>query len=341
MENRWISMHIFYAAPPNHLLLEGVAPLVEELRHRELISRSFFIRYWQEGSHIRLRLLPAPGVTPDAIAAIAEPAIADFLRRRPALYRYDDESYQPFYKAMFVGEYGEAKWWETYPDGRMPFRPNNSFHYIAYEPEYHRYGGRAGVELAEWHFEVSSNIVLRIMRETNVHVRPILLGQSVRLTLPFLYGFIEQDEQLVGFLGRYMQYWQQSFHKELSDLSPFDKSYVRIADELKRRIAGTRAHIVGARPADLLGLDRVWLEHIRELRGRVEALVDSQQLILPDASGAMTPVSSRQDALNRLMGSYIHMTNNRLGVGTGDETYLAYLIQSALLDRSAVLQEAA
>jgi thiopeptide-type bacteriocin biosynthesis protein len=339
MEQNWISAHVFYAAAPTPLLLEGVAPLVDELRRRKLIQRYFFIRYWLEGSHVRLRLLPAEGVAPEAMKAVLEPAIEDFLRRRPALYRYDDESHQPFYKTLFVGEYGEEKWWETYPDGRMPFRPNNSLHYIAYEPEYHRYGGPAGVEVAEWHFEHSSDAVLRILGETNAHVRPILLGQSVRLTLPFLYTFLEDDARVELFLRRYVQYWQQAYHKELADLSPFDKPYARLAEELRQRIDEIRRHVVYGQPAALLELDRAWLEHLRELRVRLEKLVDSQELVLPDAGGAMTPVSDRRDALNRLMGSYIHMMNNRMGVGTGDETYLAYLLQSAVREQLAVPAE--
>ena len=43
-------------------------------------------------------------------------------------------------------------------------RPNNSCSYEPYEPEYGKYGGPAGVALAEWHFEHSSDLVIDAIR---------------------------------------------------------------------------------------------------------------------------------------------------------------------------------
>src|SRR5262245_17361535 len=153
----WISMHVFYAANADPMLVDCVTPLLRDLRSRGLTQRHFFIKYWQEGPHIRLRFLPADGVDPAEIKAEAEAAIGEFLQRRPALYELDPESNSEVYKEMYVSEYGEQRWDEEYgPDGVMPFQPNNSFQYIAYEPEYDRYGGPDGIEVAEWHFEKSS-----------------------------------------------------------------------------------------------------------------------------------------------------------------------------------------
>src|SRR5690606_19224231 len=103
------------------------------------------------------------------------------------------ERYGAFHKQMFLAEYGEEAWNEKYgADGVMPFRDNNSYHYIEYEPEYDRYGGPHGVELAEWHFEKSSDIILRILRDINVRVRDILIRISRQLFLAVCYVFMEQ-----------------------------------------------------------------------------------------------------------------------------------------------------
>ena len=107
----------------------------------------------------------------------AEAAIDAFLRRRPALYqvepgflsdsttRCSTSSTPTSDRAAYLG-----------PDGRMKLRPNNTFAYEPYEPEYGKYGGPAGVELAEWHFRHSSDLVLDAVSSMNLHLRTVLLG---------------------------------------------------------------------------------------------------------------------------------------------------------------------
>ena len=53
----------------NPLLL---GQFLHHLREQELISRYFFIKYWLEGPHIRLRLLPSPGVDEDFVRHLAQ-----------------------------------------------------------------------------------------------------------------------------------------------------------------------------------------------------------------------------------------------------------------------------
>src|SRR5690242_11628145 len=109
MTNNWISMHIFYASNPNPLLTEAVAPLIDELKQQRLIQHYFFIRYWQEGPHIRLRLLPTEGVEAETVTRKAEENISAYLQRRPALYNADNDYAKALYKDMFLTEYGEEQ----------------------------------------------------------------------------------------------------------------------------------------------------------------------------------------------------------------------------------------
>ena len=92
MVKNWISLHVFYYGDQNDLIVNCVAPLIAELRSQKLVQCSFFIRYWMEGSHVRLRLLPAAGVDEEKIKGIAEQAITIYLRRRPALFEPDPKS---------------------------------------------------------------------------------------------------------------------------------------------------------------------------------------------------------------------------------------------------------
>src|SRR5688572_3809253 len=154
-DGEWQAIHIFYAAAPRPMLTDCVAPLVHDLRGRGLIERYFFINYWLEGPHVRLRLKPVNAAATAEVLRTAEEAIAGFLARRPALYEMDSD-YQAFSQRMFRLEYGEQEWIARYGhDGTAPIQPNNSYGMRQYEPEYDKYGGPDGVALAEWHFEQS------------------------------------------------------------------------------------------------------------------------------------------------------------------------------------------
>ncbi|MBY8872564.1 thiopeptide-type bacteriocin biosynthesis protein [Micromonospora sp. PLK6-60] len=332
-DHGWLSVHVFYASNANPMLVEGVRPLVDELRADGLISRYFFIKYWMEGPHVRLRVLPAPGVDPALVRARVDAAISAFLGRRPALYEVDADGLGDLYKQMFLAEYGQERWTAEYgADGTMPMRANNSAHHIPYEREYGRYGGPAGIDLAEWHFEHSSDVVLDLLATTNVHVRPVLLGLSTQLTTMMCAAFLADDRQIAGFLDEYRRFWEVSYQEPSDDYhDSFARSYQKMDAALRERLAGIRtaARDQGVR---VTGVEGRWLAHCRELRDRVVAAADRGELVFQRGGGEPTVVDDRDAAMAILLSSYVHMTNNRLGVSILDEIYLTYLIRSALLE---------
>jgi len=348
----WMALHVFYAGNPAPLLSQCVAPLVADLRRRGLIYRYFFIRYWMEGPHTRLRLRPARPQDAAEVSRLAEAAIEDYLRRRPAVYSVDSDMTADLYRQMFVAEYGETAWRDRYgEDGKMPVRENNSYAYIEYEQEYDRYGGPAGVELAEWHFERSSDMVLRLLETTNVHVRTVMFGISAQLTLAMCFTFLGSGDQVADFLEGYGSFWEMSYmqaDENRHDL--YDKVYGELAGSLAARTAEIRAALAAGQPGELTGFAREWAEHCHELRERVVAAVAERQLVFQvfedrTAGGGVhsdaEPERERRPAadpamtLRILLSSYVHMTNNRLGVNIHDEVYLAYLLKRAVLDDMA------
>lgn len=326
MSKPWISVHIFYSSNGNPLLGECVAPLVAKLRERGLISRYFFIRYWMGGPHVRLRLLPAEGVAEASVKEVVEADIAAFLARRPALYEIDRAALAPLYRNMYEAEYGAEEFAARFGEGgELPFYDNNTFHYIDYEPEYDRYGGEAGVDLAERHFEVSSDMVLRLVRETNMHVRGIVMGHSVQMMLQMCYAFLGDEERIVAFLERYMEFWQTSYAQNSQKLYPgFDRKYAHMEAKLRNRVEEVRRLTRGDDPSAGTESERLWLAHIKEVRAEALRLAAEKRLPL---SGE---VDDPEIALVILLSGYLHMTNNRLGVSILDEIYLSYLVARAL-----------
>jgi thiopeptide-type bacteriocin biosynthesis protein len=335
MNKRWLGVHVFYSANPNPLLTGCIAPLTERLRQEGLVSRYFFIRYWLGGPHIRWRLMLAEDASEDAVKAVIEPVLTAFLARRPALFEADNSQLKGYYRQMFEAEYGKEELIAKYgEDGEIPGYDNNTFHYIEYEPEYERYGGELGVDLAERHFEVSSDIVLKLTDETNVHVRSIVMGHAVQLMLQICYGFFGDDEAVGEFLERYREFWQSFYQQDRSRLFPiFDRKYTKMAERLQRRIDEVRENIHDHSQGT--EVERKWAAHVRQMRAELGALYKEGKLDLP------AEMQSEGAALAYLLTSYVHMTNNRIGVSINDESYLSYLLGRAVDDsRERLLKEA-
>ena len=325
MNKRWLSVHIFYSSNSDPMLTEAVAPLVRKLRELELISSYFFIRYWLSGPHIRLRLLLADGVSEDAVKQIVDQDFSAFLARRPALFEIDKQVLAPLYKGMYLAEYSEEKYAEEFgADGELPFLDNNTFHYIDYEPEVDRYLGEQAMDLSERHFEVSSDLVIKLIEETNMHVRGIVMGHSVQLMLQTCYTFLGNDERVDTFLERYMDFWQTSYAQNSQKLYPgFDRKYSHMAPKLLKRIAEVQNLNDGNEHAGT-ETERNWIAHMRDVRDQIRHLAATNSLKMHEGA------EGEDAALNILLSSYIHMTNNRLGVSILDEVYLSYLIRRAL-----------
>lgn len=333
MSDDWVALHVFYASDSNPILVEAVRPLVEDLRRDGLIDRWFFIKYWMEGPHLRVRFRPTRPAVRDEVRVRATAALEAFLTRRPALYDTDIDGLGDLYKKMYVAEYGEERYVEEYGvDGEMPFRPNNSVAELPYEQEFDRYGGPAGMAHAEWHFQASSDLVARLLATSNTHVRPVLLGLATQLSLLTAYTFLGSDEAVRRFFQRYRDFWETSYQEPSDDYhDSFDKSFALTRESLQERIDRIRTITAGTSDQALSGIERTWLSHCRELQERVLTAAAAEELVFPSrTTGEREPITDPEGLATVLLSSYIHMTNNRFGVAILDEIYLSYLIEKAL-----------
>ncbi|MDX3072810.1 lantibiotic dehydratase C-terminal domain-containing protein [Streptomyces sp. MI02-7b] len=329
----WQALHVFYAASPRPLLLDCVRPLVAELDSEGLLSGYFFINYWLQGPHVRLRLKPSSADVAEEVGERALRAVRGFLATRPALYEVKAGFLADLYNQLFELEYPrEQRDKLVGPDGRMLLRDNNSVSVEAYEPEYGKYGGPAGVALAEWHFQRSSDLVIEALRTMNLHVRTVLLGTAAQLMMVMSASFLDDDEQLAHFLERYHAFWDGAFSgTEFTARKGYDRAFGDMGAELGRRFAGIRSAIAAGAEEELPGFLRGWARHCRELAGRVRELAAAGRLVFRSWSGDEEfEVTEPGRALAMLMSPYMHMTNNRLSVTIRDEAFLAYVLARAL-----------
>lgn len=346
----WMAVHIFYAADSRPVLTECVRPLVRELRERDLLERFFFINYWLEGQHVRLRLKPRTPELAGEVRGAAEEAISAYLRRRPALYDFDSEFLLEMYEDMFRLEYSEEERIERYgSDGPMPLRENNSYAFLPYEPEYAKYGGPKGIELAEWHFEHSSDLVLRIVDQANTHLRTVLLGIASQLMMVMGTTFLPDHADLGSYYRDYHEFWQHAFKiTDLATVDKYEENFGRMSERLSHRFTDIETAVHGDGESRLSSFAQAWADHCRELRARVVDLVERRELLFPAwdpdrlrhsrTDDDFQPVTDPDAALRILLSPYMHMTNNRLGATIVDEAYLSYMLGRVVDTRRAAVE---
>lgn len=321
----WVGLHVFYHGDADPLLTGWLRPTVERLRACGAAASYFFIRYWLEGDHIRVRMRPTPGVRRETLVALMEERIARFLERHPST---DRPPVLPasVHRSFFLAEYDQSTWDRLYgANGTMPLRANNTWRWVPYEPEYGRYGGQLGVELSEWHFEASSDAILGLLSPRGP-TRSRRLGMSSQLALILCAAFLDDDEAIVDFFTDYRDFWHRGYGLGGDPDLTYEGAYRRMADRLRPRLAAVLTATRTGSPEQGSTLSD-WAQHCHLLRQRVTALAQAGGY---ESRERLVVVSDPGLALRELLPSFVHMTNNRLGISIAEEAYLAHLARSAL-----------
>ncbi|MEW1871794.1 thiopeptide-type bacteriocin biosynthesis protein [Streptomyces caelestis] len=153
--HHWSAWHLHLATTArsahDRVLTDVVGPTVRELPPG---AEWFFIRYWQSGPHLRLRIAD---LAPDARARV-EHALRDRLASAGRL--------APGEEPLAAGAYAQsaarlAAAGETGVDSTVRALLPPGVHRAGYDPEFERYGGPALMPAAESLFHLSSELVLR------------------------------------------------------------------------------------------------------------------------------------------------------------------------------------
>ncbi|MGC9497482.1 thiopeptide-type bacteriocin biosynthesis protein [Streptomyces sp. WG7] len=151
----WISAHLFHHGDQDQLLTSLVDPLTGELRGRAWAERSFFLRYWDGGPHVRLRVLPGDDAVREDVRKLIEHRAAAYFGRCRAPDVLTQEEYLA--SAREIGA-----WEGVVPSAHM--YANNSVHFLPYHREHGRYGSGSTIETVEEHFAESSALALAQLR---------------------------------------------------------------------------------------------------------------------------------------------------------------------------------
>jgi thiopeptide-type bacteriocin biosynthesis protein len=322
MKPNWLSMHIHYNSDPFWLLTEAIDPLIAQLFEQDLLSNYFFIRYWEQGPHIRLRLMPSQADAAPALLQTVGSRVEQFLTRRPSIFKFPSMYMSDMFRELFIEEYSEAALYKKYgKKGLIPFERNNSIKPVDYEPEYERYGGTRGTAIAERYFEDSSAITLQVLGGQNGHDFRIVLGQAFRFFVYVCLVFFDASER-ADFAAAYQRQWAQfGGKKSPSTRSEFSYKYERQRDALAYAMHACEDVFAGL--AEATPVEAAWIVALQRLKvSLVEACADGD-IAVPETRGGAAAYA------RYLLPSYIHMHNNRMGLSISDEVYMAYLAGQA------------
>jgi thiopeptide-type bacteriocin biosynthesis protein len=169
----WNSWHLHLGSMARSLhdrvLTEVVGPVVESVDERPW----FFIRYWQRGPHVRLRI--------GDLAHGSRQRLETLLRERLALAGALATGEEPLAEADYRTDAGRHAAGERGTDRIVGSLRAPGVYRDIYEPEFDRYGGPALMARTEWLFQCSSELVLALLPHLRTTRQRALL--AIRATM--------------------------------------------------------------------------------------------------------------------------------------------------------------
>jgi thiopeptide-type bacteriocin biosynthesis protein len=285
----WTAWHLHLGTATtsagDRVLRETVEPAVDALPGRPW----FFIRYWQGGPHLRLRVAD---LTAREVATTTA-RLEESLRSSGAL-RGDEV---PLDVTAFGDEAARHAAAETGSDRVADDVRPPGLHRSTYEPELQRYGGPGLMGVNETLFELSSRMVLAILRSSPS--RGQRAGAALRATMAAATALGDAGDQSVFYgigLGAWRR-WSEEF------------GYPEAAVRAARSVTPEALGCVPVHPRDH-GQFTPWHDAV---------------------SGLVADVRTRTPERHpgEIVSSQVHMTHNRLGLGILDELRTYALLASA------------
>ncbi|USX56355.1 lantibiotic dehydratase C-terminal domain-containing protein [Lentzea sp. HUAS12] len=187
-DTSWVCLHVHLSHRQDDYLRDVVRPLFQSMMDGELVDRCFFLRYWQEGPHIRVRLHPRISADRARIRHALLENSSDWLREGPAAPEIDERSWLDAVRPWAAAE-GERD--------VLPPLPHGSLVESTYRPEHDRYGRGAVLEAVERHFTDSSRLALRHL-EHDMPTRARLTLTATWLAESHAEGLVSDNPALAG-----------------------------------------------------------------------------------------------------------------------------------------------
>ncbi|WP_084332149.1 thiopeptide-type bacteriocin biosynthesis protein [Runella limosa] len=295
-KKEWYSVHIFYYPPWEKLLCNCIFPTILCLKNNNLISKYFFIRYFELGPHIRLRIECKPSCFFNEVRDLLMNSIYDYILKNPS------EQTEQFKSTI----------------------PNNSIKLIEYEPELERYGGIYSIKYIETHFYNSSHLVLKLLSKNETFwTYNSRLSLALKAQYNFANSFITSK-----YVGQYFYYIYSSYFSSI--MSSFDKEQsLKIINSYENNYNIQKQYIYKLLSTYNYPNAIIWKQWERQSNKTNTLLSDLEnqnKVIFPESIISDKFTTNPPIKMWYIYQSLFHMTNNRFGLLNHDEPFLAYLL---------------
>ncbi|MDQ1353313.1 MAG: Lant dehydr protein [Acidobacteriota bacterium] len=323
-QKTWLAAYLYYGEPWEEFLLKVMKPFIDDVMGKALAEQFFFIRFWERGPHIRLRFEGETDILQNQVKPRLEHYFLDYFKEHPSVRQEPEDMH---------------KW----PADRQWF-PNDSVQYIEYDPEVERYGGPYAILIAEKQFEISSRTVLAVIEESGSWDYDRALGAAIQLHLGFAFALGMNLIEAAEFYSRIAMHWFASALGYTAGISPeelknrrentmkaFEENFQRQKDTLVSFHQTLWTALTEGMEFEQEWLN-LWIQQMRTIAEELKDIQRQNQLVIPQW---FQPEPDKKTPVDRqywwpVLESYIHMTNNRLGILNRDEAYLGYLIKESI-----------
>jgi thiopeptide-type bacteriocin biosynthesis protein len=288
-ESHWASFHLFRADPLDQFLTTAITPFVAKIATEGLVSGFFFVRYWEGGAHIRLRLR-TKSMRP--LVQCTRSYFEQYFKAHPSVRRFE-----PLSSGMFA---------------------NDSVQEIEYQPEVSRYGGPKCIAISERQFEASSRAILSVIAERQWSYESAI-GTAIQLHIIFASAMGFDVHEAAKFFAEASNQFLVT-----NDCLPAGLTVKRAVELFAESFAAQRDRLVGLQREVWSAMEtgqqfeQEWAN--RWALGNIDTAKRLRRARALKARERWT--KAEQD----IMKSYVHMTNNRLGVLNRDEAYVGYVL---------------
>ncbi|MEV4138390.1 lantibiotic dehydratase C-terminal domain-containing protein [Dactylosporangium sp. NPDC049742] len=307
----WLSIHLFQRGDLDPLLTGLVPALLDELREEKLAEDAFFLRYWEGGNHVRLRVRALPGGSRRRLAAHVGRRCRDHLGGCPVTGEDTQAAYA--HRARLAAR------WEGRSSYARRLRPENTAHVVPYRREHERYGTGAAMDAVERHFVDSSRLALRVLPRTPPAQRTTVALCAILTT----WLVCQPDPAALAPLLRIMP----------GPVDGPDDAFARQHDRLMAITGQVRRVIAdpGALPAghELGG----WATSMTRLRDSLTAELTAGRFTPPTRGWEGTGASG--SGVLPVLDICAHLLCNRLGLTVAQEAYVRHLAVRAVYQLEA------